>query len=64
MPRNIAKQPKITHPMWQSLIYGVIIKHAMVVISCEIKYYVFQIVKHTGEFLTVIVYSSLKRKWA
>lgn len=50
--------------MWQSLIYGVIIKHAMVVISCEIKYYVFQIVKHTGEFLTVIVYSSLKRKWA
>ena len=50
--------------MQQSLIYGVIIKHAMVVISREIDYYTFQTVKHAGEFLAVIVYSPLKRKWA
>lgn len=49
--------------MWRSLIYGVIIKHAMVVISHEIEYYMFQTVKHTEEFLAVIVYSPLKRKW-
>lgn len=50
--------------MQQSLIYGAIIEHVMVVISSEIKYHIFQTVKHTEAFLAVIVYSPLKRKWA
>lgn len=40
--------------MQQSLIYGAIIKHVMVVISSEIEYHILQTVKHTEEFLAVI----------